>query len=150
VRIAVFGMGYVGTVTAAVLAQQGHSVVGIEVDPLKVARLQAGTAPFREPGLDDVLADVSACGSLEVTRLPEAARDAGCFLICVGTPSLPDGSADLRAVQQVAGEIGRLLRRAAGFPVVVLRSTVPPPAISGLMALLEQASNRRLGRDFGF
>ena len=150
VQVAVFGMGYVGTVTAAVLAELGHYVVGVERQAKKVARLQRGRAPFSEPGIDELLSTVIAQHALLVTTDPDEAQGSDVFLICVGTPSLPDGSQYLSPVQTVCDEIGSLLADTDGYPVVVLRSTVMPTRLTGLVRILEGSSGLEVGRNFGF
>jgi UDPglucose 6-dehydrogenase len=122
-RVAVVGLGYVGLVTATCLARLGQEVVGLEVDPLKLAALGEGRVPYYEPNLAAELASQRAAGHLTFTDDPAAAlRDADVILICVGTPSDPTGHADLRFVLEVAEAIGRHVQ---GGPVVALRSTVP-------------------------
>lgn len=144
-------MGYVGSVTAAALASRGHHVVGIDANDAKVGSINDGKSPVSEPGLPQLLADqvsadrlrASADGATELS-------DADVSLICVGTPTGPDGTPDLSHVGAVATEIGRGLAAGAGWHVVVLRSTVPPGTARGLVReRIEEASGLVAGRDFG-
>jgi len=130
-RVAVFGLGYVGTVTAAGLAAQGHDVYGVDVDTEKVAAIAAGRSPVVEPGLDELMADVVAAGRLHATTSPrEALAGADVSLVCVGTPSTPYGGADLTYVERALADIAAALRSLpepeSRFHSVVIRSTVPP------------------------
>ena len=102
-NVSVFGMGYVGCVTAACLAKAGHGVIGVEVNPEKLEALQSGSVPFVEPGLSEVVAREVACGRLRSTADAMAAvQQSSLSMICVGTPSLPSGELDpLRARARV-------------------------------------------------
>jgi GDP-mannose 6-dehydrogenase len=130
-RIAVFGLGYVGTVTAAGLASRRHHVYGVDVDEMKVGLIRQGRSPVVEPGLDELVADGVAKGFLTATTdAAEALECADVSLICVGTPSTPQGSTDLGYVRRAVGDIRRAMSVArppvSGFHAVVVRSTVPP------------------------
>jgi len=130
-RVAVFGMGYVGTVTAAVLASNGHDVVGVDVDSSKVAGLTQGQSPVVEPGLSPMVAVAVAAGRLRATVSPqEALEDAEVSLVCVGTPSSPSGSTDLNYVVRAVSDVVDALRRThvggERHHTLVIRSTVPP------------------------
>jgi GDP-mannose 6-dehydrogenase len=144
-KVAVVGLGYVGTVTAACLAANGHDVWGVDVDAAKVREISAGRSPVAEPGLDAVVADVIAAGYLHATTsCPEALEQADVSLVCVGTPSTPRGAADLTFIRRAVDDIITALRTVAppvaGHHSVVIRSTVPPgtiqdvvtPALAGL------------------
>jgi len=121
--IAVIGSGYVGTVVAACLAHVGHRVIGVERDPEKLGQLQAGFAPFREPGLDDLLARALEAGSLYFTDDFSKAMDGSdVVFVCVGTPPGPDGHPDMGAMSEVAERIAANLRH---HHVIVTKSTVP-------------------------
>jgi UDPglucose 6-dehydrogenase len=140
--IAVVGLGYVGLVTAVCLARLGQEVVGIDSDERKVRQLAAGETPFFEPGLDGELRQNGE--RLRFTSAPEALESPECVMICVGTPSATDGTADLSAVMAVADTIGDQLQRRS---VIALRSTVPV----GTAAMVEERINTRLDqRDAGF
>jgi GDP-mannose 6-dehydrogenase len=138
-KIAVFGLGYVGTVTAACLAASGHDVWGIDVDAAKVGEVQEGRSPVTEPGLGDLIARAVAAGTLHATTSPAAALDrADVSLICVGTPSTARGGADLSYVRRAVDDLAAALRAAeppaAGGHSVVIRSTVPPGTVEGMVA----------------
>ena len=138
-KIAIFGMGYVGTVTAAGLAGRGHDVCGVEVDPTKIESLRAGQSPVVEPGLDDLIAQVVAEGRLTVTDDPAVALErADLSLLCVGTPSTAHGSTDLshlrRAVQDIRAGMATATPPESGFHAVVVRSTVPPGTVEDLVS----------------
>ncbi len=130
-RIAVFGLGYVGTVTAAGLASRRHSVCGVDVDEMKVGLIREGRSPVVEPGLDELVAAGVAKGFLTATTdAAEALERADVSLICVGTPSTPHGSTDLEYVRRAVADIREAMDRVrppvSGFHAVVVRSTVPP------------------------
>src|SRR3954453_19857191 len=130
-RIAVFGLGYVGTVTAAGLAARGHEVRGVDVDPVKIELIRAGRSPVVEPGLDELVADGGRRGALRATADPTVALDrADLSLLCVGTPSAPQGDTDLTHLRRAVADIAAAMKVAAppasGFHAVVVRSTVPP------------------------
>ncbi len=133
-KVAVFGLGYVGSVTAAVLASNGHEVWGVDVDPAKIAIVSEGRSPVVEPKLERLLGDAVAAGNLRATIDLEAALDgAELSLVCVGTPSSPTGGTDLRYVLRVVGGIADTLASGTSSPsgrhAVVVRSTVPPGTI---------------------
>src|SRR5262245_46799498 len=146
-RVSVFGLGYVGTVTAAALARDGHDVTGVDVAKAKLDAIRAGRSPVIEPGVDDLLGAAIAAGRLRATDDPaEGLEGAEVSLICVGTPSRRDGSLDLSYVQTVARQIGTALDRAAEGHRVVVRSTVlPGSARSVVMPAVESASGRPAG-----
>jgi GDP-mannose 6-dehydrogenase len=150
-RVAVFGLGYVGAVTAACLAHRGHQVWGVDIDPRKVAAVNAGRGPVAEPGLDTLLAEATRSLRLHATGdVSRAVREADVLLLCVGTPADGDGHVDLGAVREVAGQIGRVLRVTDGHRTVVVRSTVPPGTTEGLLRpLLEHHARRPAGTAFG-
>jgi GDP-mannose 6-dehydrogenase len=146
-RVAVFGLGYVGSVTAAALARDGHRVVGVDVSAEKIEALRAGRSPVLEPGVDALVAEAAADGRLRATDDPAEGLDgAELSLICVGTPSRPDGSLDLSYVVQVATQIGSKLSLAAPGHRVVVRSTVLPGSTREfVIPEIERASGRRAG-----
>jgi GDP-mannose 6-dehydrogenase len=130
-KIAVFGLGYVGTVTAAGLASQGNEVWGVDVDPVKVDLIRSGRSPVVEPGVDELVATAVARGDLRATTDAAAAMSrADVSLLCVGTPSMPQGGTDLtylrRALDDIRGALAGATPPASGFHAVVVRSTVPP------------------------
>ena len=126
-QVAVFGLGYVGSVTAACLASLGHDVVGIDTDRHKVDRIRDSSAPFYEPGLDELIREGVGAGRLTATTsVEEGVRRAALALICVGTPSLPGGNLDLAQVHRVCGHIAAAVRERPEGLVVAIRSTVFP------------------------
>src|SRR5215813_7477785 len=111
VNISIFGLGYVGAVSLACLARDGHRLVGVDVDQAKVDLIRSGRTPVVEEGMVQLMADVAASGRVTVTRdAAEAIRETELSLICVGTPSAPNGSQDQSAVIRLAEEAGGALR----------------------------------------
>lgn len=135
-KVAVLGLGYVGTVTAAVLASNGHDVVGVDVDANKVASVKGGRSPVVEPGLDATVAAAIASGTLRATvDAGQAVSDAEVSLVCVGTPSSPQGSTDLTYVLRAVSDIADALRNDSNdapnrYHAIVVRSTVPPGTLA--------------------
>ncbi len=150
-KISIFGLGYVGCITAACLAQDGHTVIGIDINPVKVELLGSGRSPVVEPGLDEVVEKVVKTGNLQVCLDSQAAvRLSDVSLICVGTPSNSNGSIKLEYVESVCREIGSALATKQDYHVVVVRSTVLPGTVEErVIPLLEQISGRKAGIDFG-
>src|SRR4051794_39454949 len=150
-RVSVFGLGYVGSVSAASFAGDGHEVVGVDVNPDKVASVNAGRSPIVEPGLDDLLARAVAGGRLRATTdTGDAIRSTEVSLLCVGTPSRRNGSLDLTYLERVSEQIGRELRDKPGYHVVVVRSTVLPGTTHGMVIpAIERESGKKYGEGFG-
>ncbi|HMQ50547.1 MAG TPA: UDP-glucose/GDP-mannose dehydrogenase family protein [Anaerolineae bacterium] len=150
-NIAIFGLGYVGTVTAACLAEMGHTVVGVDVNPLKVDLINQGRSPVVEAGLDELVKDSVRQGHLKATlEAAEALPGADVSLICVGTPDQGNGSPVLTSVQRACADIGHQLAAHEKFHVVIVRSTVLPGTVDSLVRpTLEQTSGRKAGQDFG-
>ena len=122
-KIAVIGTGYVGLVTAAGLAEFGHTVIGTDKDAAKIELISRGTSPIYEPGLEDLLKRTLASGNLSFSADVDATiREAGVIFVCVGTPQDEDGRADMSQIEGVARSIARNLN---GYKVVVEKSTVP-------------------------
>jgi len=149
-RIAVFGLGYVGSVTGACLARMGHAVCGVDISALKVRMLNEGRSPVLEKGLERLVAWAARQGLLRASLEPaEAMQRADVSLICVGTPSRRNGEADIDHVLHAASEIGRALRFTSRPHTVVVRSTVPPGTVDGrVIPVLERGSRKKAGRDF--
>ena len=150
-RVSVFGLGYVGSVSAASFAADGHQVVGVDVNPDKVATVNAGRCPIIEPGLDVLLANGVAEGRLRATTdAAEAVADSEVSLLCVGTPSRRNGSLDLTYLERVAAQVGAALRNKSSYHVVVVRSTVLPGTTNErIVPLLERESGKAYGEGFG-
>ncbi|PYQ33892.1 MAG: GDP-mannose dehydrogenase [Acidobacteria bacterium] len=133
-QISVFGLGYVGCVTASCLAKAGHEVIGVDVNSEKVEMINAGISPVIEPGLGDLVADAVSHGRLKATiSSDEAIGQSDLAMICVGTPSARNGRIDLTAIQRVGRDIGRALDGRAEIYTVVLRSTVLPGTTETLL-----------------
>lgn len=150
VSISLFGLGYVGSVTAACFASMGHRVIGVDINPAKVEMLASGRSPILEARMSELVADGQASGRLHATTDPaRAVRESEISFVCVGTPSLRSGKLDLSHIVKVAEEIGSALREKKGFHIIVLRSTVLPGTTqSTLVPILEKASGRRHGDSF--
>ena len=150
-RVSVFGLGYVGCVSAAAFADDGHDVVGVDVVPDKVSAINEGRSPIVEPGLAELLHQGVHNGRLRATTNTEdAVQSTDLSLICVGTPSRKNGSLDLTYLTRVCGEIGEVLRNKDDYHVVVVRSTVLPGTTHGVVIpTLEEASGKKYGDGFG-
>jgi GDP-mannose 6-dehydrogenase len=150
-KVSVFGLGYVGNVSAASFAADGHTVVGVDVNPDKVASLNEGRSPIVEKDLDELIRSAKADGSLRATtNTAEAVRDTELSLLCVGTPSRKNGSLDLTYLERVSEQIGEALRTKDAYHVVVVRSTVLPGTThETVIPALERASGKKYGTGFG-
>lgn len=150
-QVSVFGLGYVGCVTAACLADRGHHVIGVDVSESKVNLLNAGTATIVEEGIADLVRRGHQDGRLRATTsVADAIAASSISLICVGTPSQPNGNLDLSYVERVATQIGEALRSKSSRHTIVIRSTVfPGTTLSLARPAIEQASEKQAGRDFG-
>lgn len=149
-KISVFGMGYVGSVAAACLADQHHEVVGVDVNPTKVNLINSGQTPVIEPGLGDLLRESVREGRLRATSdSADAINSTELSLVCVGTPSMRSGRLDLGGVEKVSREIGRALKNKQGFHTVTMRSTILPGTIDTMVLPgLEGESGKKAGADF--
>lgn len=150
-KIAIFGLGYVGAVSAACLSKEGHQVIGVDANPDKVALITDGKSPVVEKDVDEMIADGVANGSLRATTDSAAAvRDSDLCIVCVGTPSSPNGNLNLDYVRRVCEEIGAALRGKDDFTAVVIRSTVLPGTLRDLVIpTLEAASGKTVGDAIG-
>jgi GDP-mannose 6-dehydrogenase len=144
IQVSVFGMGYVGCVSAACLANAGHTVVGVDVNPVKVDEINAGKSPIVEDRIGDLVRDGVASGRLRATLDPEeAVYGTEISLIAVGTPGRPNGSLDLRYVERVCEQIGGILRFKSDRHTVVVRSTILPGTTHDVVIpVLEACSGR--------
>ncbi|PYV44923.1 MAG: GDP-mannose dehydrogenase [Acidobacteria bacterium] len=149
-RISIFGMGYVGAVTAACFAQDGHQVVGIDIDPSKLAMLKAGQSPIIEDGLSELIVQAVQSGRLRVTQDgTTAVHETEASLVCVGTPSRRNGSLDTSVVCQVATQIGSALKEKKTPHLVIVRSTMLPGTVNNtIVPLLHGASGKHVDADF--
>lgn len=150
-RISIFGLGYVGAVTAACLSGEGHDVTGVDTNPVKVELVNAGSSPVIEDGVGDLVATAVAEDRLRATTsCAEAVERSDLAFVCVGTPSQANGSLDLTHLRRVCTEVGDALRDRDRWFVVVLRSTLLPGTTSDVaIPLLEEASGKRVGEHFG-
>lgn len=150
-NISIFGLGYVGCVTAACLAQDGHRVIGVDVNEQKVSAINDGKSPLVEPGLNELVKNGVLANRLSACTDPGRAIQASDLsLVCVGTPSNENGSLDLRHVRAVCRDIGAAIKTKRQYHVVVIRSTVLPGTVEGdLLPIIEQVSGLKAGDDFG-
>jgi GDP-mannose 6-dehydrogenase len=150
-RVSVFGLGYVGCVSAASFAADGHDVIGVDVHSVKVDAINQGRSPIVEKGLEELIAEAVRRGSLRATTsAAEAVAASDVSLICVGTPSRRNGSLDLGYLARVCEEIGASLKGKEEYHVVVVRSTVlPGTAYDVVIPTLEEHSGKKPGEGFG-
>jgi GDP-mannose 6-dehydrogenase len=150
-KISIFGLGYVGTVMAACLVRDGHRVTGVDPNTTKVDIINQGRSPIIEKDLESLIAEGVRSGRLRATADGRAAiLDSDISFVCVGTPSNPNGSLDLRWIERVVSEIAESLAGKAGRHVVAIRSTVlPGTAETTVLPIMERVSGRKAGRDFG-
>ena len=150
-KVSVFGLGYVGSVSAASFAADGHEVVGVDVNADKVAAVNAGRSPIVEPGLEEQLAEAVSAGRLRATTdTADAVAATEVSLLCVGTPSRKNGSLDLTYLERVASQIGEELAKKDAYHVVVVRSTVLPGTTHEIVIpALERTSGKKYGEGFG-
>jgi GDP-mannose 6-dehydrogenase len=150
-RVSVFGLGYVGAVSAGCLAQSGHTVIGVDPDENKLLPIREGRSPIVEKDLGGYLRDAVAAGRLTVTKsAAEAVAGSDVSLLCVGTPSRENGDLKVDYVRRVSSEIGAALKGKAGYHCVVLRSTVLPGTTEEhVIPLLEEGSGKKVGKELG-
>ncbi|MEL7367491.1 MAG: nucleotide sugar dehydrogenase [Myxococcota bacterium] len=149
-RISVFGLGYVGAVSAGCLARDGHQVIGCDIDPHKLALIEKGQSPVVERGMPALIASAVDSGRLTVTDDAQVAlAGSELSLLCVGTPSDKTGAQDLSAVRRLAEQLGQALRNEDRFHGFVMRSTVAPGTTQNLLeSTLAAQSERRPNEDF--
>lgn len=150
-QISIFGLGYVGAVSLGCLARDGHEVVGVDIDESKLDLIRSGQAPIVEAGMAELIAGAVGSGRVEVTSDPAVAmaRTELSFL-CVGTPCRANGSQDLGAMERLARQLGEALEAKEGYHVFVVRSTVMPGTVEGMVReAIEEHSGKRMGPDFG-
>jgi GDP-mannose 6-dehydrogenase len=149
-KISIFGLGYVGAVSLACLARDGHSVIGVDVDKAKLELIRGGKTPVVEEGMVDLMAGIAASGRVSVmTDAIKAVLDSELSLICVGTPSAPNGSQDQSAIIKLAHDLGRAMQGKTGRHVFVFRSTLVPGTVEDVLRpIIEQESGKKDGRDF--
>ena len=150
-KISIFGLGYVGAVSAGCLATDGHEVIGVDPNRTKVELINQGTTPIIEKDIGEMIAATVTSGHLRATAdVRDAVFGSDMSLICVGTPSQLNGNLDLSHVRKVCQEIGAAIREKDTFHVVVARSTMLPGSMRSLVIpTLEAASGKVAGVDFG-
>lgn len=150
-KVSVIGLGYVGCVSAACLAQADHEVIGVDVSELKVDMIHKGQSPIIEPGIAELLLQGKENKRLSATtNTVEAVKATDLSLVCVGTPSQPNGSLDLTYIRRACQQIGEALASVDRYHVIVIRSTMLPGSIEGtVIPTLESSSGKRAGKDFG-
>jgi GDP-mannose 6-dehydrogenase len=150
-QISVFGIGYVGAVSAACLANDGHHVIAVDPNPQKVGPLNEGISPIVEPGLEELIQGGIRNRRLMATSdVREAVHGTDMSFVCVGTPSRPNGSLDTSYVSAAAEQIGAAIREKNSFHSVVMRSTILPGTMESIvLPALERASGRQAGVGFG-
>lgn len=149
-RVSVFGMGYVGSVTAAAFSQRGHDVIGVDVNEQKVGAINCGSSPVLEPGLQEAIQQGTRSGRLKATTNAEmAVKKTEISLVCVGTPARKNGSFDCQHLVNAVRQIGAGIKSKDEMHVIAIRSTVLPGTIETLIAPeLEKSSGKKAGRDF--
>jgi len=126
-KICVLGLGYVGAVSAGLLAKEGHEVIGVDPERAKVDLINEGRSPIIEKDLGEIIAEQVKAGRLHAaTVVEDAVRHTDIVFVCVGTPSQPNGGIDLRYVKRVCQQIGETLATHPGAPIIVMRTTMLP------------------------
>ena len=150
-KLSIFGLGYVGCVSAACFAKDGHEVIGADVNAVKVEIINAGQSPIVEAGVGELVKEMVAAGRLRATTdAREAVNSSDLSLVCVGTPSHANGALDLTYIKRVCQEIGAALEQKKARHTVVMRSTMLPGTMAEVVVpTLEVYSGKRAGRDFG-
>jgi len=150
-KISIFGLGYVGTVSAGCLAGEGHEVIGVDPVPAKVDLISRGQSPIIEKDIGEIIAGAAKAGWLRATHnFAEAVQQTDLSFICVGTPSQPNGNLDLKYIRRICEQIGGALKSKGVRHTVVIRSTILPGTMRGIIIpILEESSGKRAGVDFG-
>ena len=149
-KVSIFGLGYVGCVTAACLAKAGHEVWGVDISQDKVEMINAGRSPIIEEDLEEMILKGRTRGYLQATTNPlEAVLSTEISLVCVGTPNNGNGSLDLGGIKAVSQQIGGALSRKSSYHCVIFKSTVLPGTVrSVLIPILSETARRQVHRDF--
>lgn len=150
-KISIFGLGYVGAVSAGCFASEGHWVLGVDPVADKVNLINEGKSPIIEAEIDEIIRESVQAGRLSATQDPSAAlQQTDLSFVCVGTPSQTNGNLDLRYIRRICEQIGNALRSKDGRHTVVIRSTVLPGTMKTVVIpTLEEFSGKRAGKDFG-
>lgn len=149
-KISIFGLGYVGAVSLACLARDGHEVIGVDVDQTKLDLIIGGNTPVVEEGMVDLMQRVVASGLVSVTQdAAKAVTNSDISLVCVGTPSAANGSQDQSAMLRLAQQVGEAMRNKTAPHVFVFRSTLVPGTVEDVIRpIIEAASGKKEGVDF--
>ena len=149
-NISIFGLGYVGAVSLACLARDGHQLIGVDIDPVKLELIRSGKSPIIEQDIPELMASVVASGRVSVTDdATEAVSESDLSFICVGTPSLPNGDQDQSAILRLTEQLGTALRTKNAYHLFVFRSTLAPGTLEDVLKpLLERHSAKQAGVDF--
>jgi GDP-mannose 6-dehydrogenase len=150
-KISIFGLGYVGTVSAGCLASEGHHVIGVDPLQAKVDLINKGRSPIIEADINEIIASAAAAGRLRATDdSGQAIRETELSFVCVGTPSQANGNLDLRYIRRICEQIGEVLKSKSTRHTVVIRSTILPGTMNNIVIpTLEEFSGKRAGIDFG-
>ena len=150
-KLSIFGLGYVGCVSAACFADRGHEVIGVDVNSLKVGRINGGKSPIVEPGIAELIAEAVKQNKLRATTDADSAvAGSDVSLVCIGTPGNHNGSLDLSYIKRACQQIGEALAQKSRYHIVAMRSTMLPGTIEQtVIPTLEIFSGKRAGRDFG-
>ena len=150
-RVSVFGLGYVGTVSAGCLAHDGHEVVGVDSLATKVDLINRGQSPIVEVDIGEIIAATARAGRLRATSDPvQAIRETELSFVCVGTPSQANGNLDLKYIRRICEQIGQALKTKTARHTVVIRSTILPGTMRSIVIpTLEEFSGKKAGVDFG-
>jgi GDP-mannose 6-dehydrogenase len=150
-KISVFGLGYVGTVSAGCLACDGHLVLGVDALPTKVDLINRGQSPIIEKDIGELITVSAEAGRLRATTDPvEAIRETELSFVCVGTPSQANGNLDLRYIRRTCEQIGEALKSKSDRHTIVIRSTILPGTMRNVVIpTLEEFSGKKAGTHFG-
>ena len=150
-RISIFGLGYVGAVSAGCLASEGHEVVGVDPVQMKVDLIQAGKSPIIEVEIDELICAGVKQGRIRATTDHiDGVMNTDLSFVCVGTPSQPNGNLDFRYIRRICEQIGQALRHKSARHTVVIRSTILPGTMHKIVIpILEENSGKKAGADFG-
>jgi GDP-mannose 6-dehydrogenase len=150
-KISIFGLGYVGTVSAGCLASDGHEVIGVDPVDTKAELINSGRSPIIEADIAEIIASAAAAGRLRATNdSAQAVLDTELSFVCVGTPSQANGNLDLRYIRRICEQIGEALKTKTARHTVVIRSTILPGTMHKIVIpTLEECSGKKAGVDFG-
>ncbi len=148
-NISVFGLGYVGCVGIACLADLGHNMIGVDVEPIKVNNINKGLSTIVEKDIDDLIMRNHKAGKIKaVLNGAEAVEQTEVSIICVGTPNDVNGHLNMQYIYNVAAEIGRSIKKKSGFHTVAIRSTVMPGTNAQVEIIIEKESGKKVNKNF--